>query len=79
VLQAAVKEHYDENESDFNSCPSVNFVNLVDPFKCQLSVTWTYNFSADEVGGTTRPRKHMPQRPLLFNTACNLRRVLTMR
>lgn len=29
TLQAAVKEHYEENESDFNSCPSVNFVNLV--------------------------------------------------
>lgn len=29
VVQAAVKEHYEENESDFNSCPSVNFVNLV--------------------------------------------------
>jgi hypothetical protein len=24
-----VKEHYEENESDFNSCPSVNFVNMV--------------------------------------------------
>jgi hypothetical protein len=32
VVQAAVKEHYEENESDFNSCPSVNFVNLV---RCQ--------------------------------------------
>jgi hypothetical protein len=28
-VQAAVKEYYEENESDFNSCPSVNFVNLV--------------------------------------------------
>jgi len=27
--QAAVKEHYEENESDFNSCPSVNFANMV--------------------------------------------------
>lgn len=24
-----MKAHYEENESDFNSCPSVNFVNLV--------------------------------------------------
>jgi hypothetical protein len=28
-VQAAVKEHYEENESDFNTCPSVNFSNLV--------------------------------------------------
>lgn len=53
ALLAAVKEHYEENESDFNSCPSVNFVNLVDPFKAQLSVTFTYNFSADETKRTS--------------------------
>lgn len=44
LLQECVKDHYEENESDFNTCPSVNFVNLVDPFKVQLQVMWTYNF-----------------------------------
>lgn len=48
-MQAAVKEHYEENEADFNSCPSVNVNGLVDPFKVQLLVTWTYNCGADEL------------------------------
>lgn len=47
LVQECVKEHYEENESDFNSCPSVNFVNLMDPFKVQLQVVWTYNFGGE--------------------------------
>jgi hypothetical protein len=48
AAQECVKAHYEENESDFNVCPSVNFVNILDPFKVQIQVYWTYNF-----GGTS--------------------------
>eukprot|EP00775_Hariotina_reticulata_P008975 gene8975-9150_t len=48
ALTECVKAHYEENESDFNVCPSVNYVNILDPFKVQIQVYWTYNFGADE-------------------------------
>jgi hypothetical protein len=43
-VQAALKKHHEVNGSDFASCPSVNYVGLLDPFKVQIQVSWTYSF-----------------------------------
>ncbi|KAF6259738.1 Mechanosensitive ion channel-domain-containing protein [Scenedesmus sp. NREL 46B-D3] len=53
ALLECVRCHYEENESDFNSCPSVNFLTLLDPFKVQLMVLWTYNFGPEEFKRTS--------------------------
>jgi hypothetical protein len=57
LLQEAVRAHYDANISDFSSCPSVNYVNLVDPFKVQLQVSWTYSFGRKYQLGICRSKQ----------------------
>eukprot|EP00879_Flechtneria_rotunda_P016475 GHRR01017240.1.p1 GENE.GHRR01017240.1~~GHRR01017240.1.p1 ORF type:complete len:200 (+),score=75.37 GHRR01017240.1:483-1082(+) len=56
ALLERIREHYEENESDFATCPSVNFVNILDPYKVQLQINWTYNFAADEFKRTSNAK-----------------------
>jgi hypothetical protein len=48
--QAAVQDHFEEHERHFNSVPAVRFTGIVNPFKAEITVSWTYNFGPSQVG-----------------------------
>lgn len=43
-------EHFEEHERHFNSVPAVRFTGIVNPFKAEITVSWTYNFGPSQVG-----------------------------
>lgn len=48
--QAAMQDHFDEHERHFNSVPAVRFTGIVNPFKAEITISWTYNFGPSQVG-----------------------------
>ncbi len=45
--QDAVRVHYEANTSDFSGCPTCRYVGMVDPFKMQVAVAWSYSFGGE--------------------------------